>query len=387
MNKWQMAGFTLANICGLFICLLSIQFYADIVPLYSGHDSIIKPGQMVLNKKVSLVRAINGNASTFSDAELKDIASQPFVDSLACFGSADFPVMCTIGSPALGTQISSYMFFEAVPDSYLDADLSEWTYEVGDTHVPIILPKNYLNLYNFGFAKSQGLPNISESMIKQVLIQLHIGSGTNSMTANAHIVGFSQELNTILVPQSFLDYANNRFSTSSHMSPSRVIIRVNNPADTRIDRYLTEHNLEAESGNNGDAKISRMLSIALAMVLVVGIIICSLAFYLLLMSVFILLQKNMYKIQTLLYIGYAPHQIVQPFVMLAVATNVFSALAAVVLTAYARGFYMPEFDELAESYSISFMYPALFAAVILCIAMIILNIIAVRRHIIHAVKQ
>ncbi len=384
MSKWQMAGFTLANICGLFICLLSIQFYADIVPLYSGHDSIIKPGQMVLNKKVSLVKAMNGKAPTFSDAELEDIANQPFVDSLACFGSADFPVMCTMGSPALGTQISSYMFFEAVPDSYLDADLSEWTYEVGDTHVPIILPKNYLNLYNFGFAKSQGLPNISESMIKQVLIQLHMGSGANSMTAKAHIVGFSQELNTILVPQSFLDYANSRFSTSSRMSPSRVIIRVNNPADERIDRYLAEHNLEAESGNTNDAKISRMLSIALATVLVVGIIICTLSFYLLLMSIFILLQKNMYKIQTLLYIGYAPRQIAQPFVMLAVATNVLSALIAVGITAYARGFYLPEFDELTDSYSISSMHPAIIAAAILCLAMTVLNIIAVRRHISNA---
>lgn len=380
MNKWQMTGFVLANVCGLFICFVAVQFYSDIIPLYSGEDKIVRPDQIVVNKHVSLGKALNGNAPVFTERELTELRSQPFVDSVACFESAAFPVIATIGNPAMGMMYSTEMFLEAVPDGFIDVDLSDWKYEEGDKEVPIIIPKNYLNLYNFGFARSRGLPNITEGMIRQVGVALRLGDGA-MMRLSGHVVGFSRSINTVLVPQKFLRYANARLSSTAENAPSRVIIRVNNPADERIDRYLTDNNLETEGDGADVAKTARMLKLVLLAVLFVGVVICTLSFFILLTSIYLLLQRNRYKIDSLMMIGYAPGALARPFVLFALAVNVLSAAVALVLVTLSRGYYLEEFGQLAESYSVPSLYPSALAAVSLCLLMSILNTIAINRNI------
>ena len=38
----QLAGFFFANLLGMVIVLLSLQFYEDIVPAFTGEDSVMK---------------------------------------------------------------------------------------------------------------------------------------------------------------------------------------------------------------------------------------------------------------------------------------------------------------------------------------------------------
>lgn len=38
----QLAGFFFANLCGMVIVLLSVQFYKDILPVFTEGDSFIK---------------------------------------------------------------------------------------------------------------------------------------------------------------------------------------------------------------------------------------------------------------------------------------------------------------------------------------------------------
>lgn len=45
------------------------------------------------------------------------------------------------------------------------------------------------------------------------------------------IVGFSDRLNTILVPQQFMDWANQTFAPEKTVGFSRLIVEAGNPAD------------------------------------------------------------------------------------------------------------------------------------------------------------
>ena len=67
MNAGQLAGFVLANLCGMTIVLAAIQFATDIIPMFTGSDSFMKPGQMVMAKHVSTMRTLTGKAPTFSE--------------------------------------------------------------------------------------------------------------------------------------------------------------------------------------------------------------------------------------------------------------------------------------------------------------------------------
>lgn len=299
----------LANLCGMTIVLATVQFATDIIPMFTGSDSFMKPGQMVMAKHVSTVRTLTGKAPTFTQKEIADVRHQPFVSDVGTFTPSLFSVVATLGSQKLGVEFSTEMFFEAVPDAFMDVDISRWHWKEGDEEVPIVLPRNYLNLYNFGFASSQGLPALSESLVSMVKIRFILRGSAGRKELTGRVVAFSKKLNTILVPQAFMDEMNTTLSPERKPEPSRLIVTVSNPADERIAEYLSNHSYETEADDAEAARTAHLLRIIISIVLVVGLIISALAFYVLLLSIFLLLQKNTEKIDTLLLIGYSPQAV------------------------------------------------------------------------------
>ena len=57
----------------------------------------------------------------------------------------------------------------------------------------------------------------------------------------------SNRLNTILVPQAFMDWANQRFAPGKEARPSRLIVEVKNPADTAVSDYFQQQHYEPEA--------------------------------------------------------------------------------------------------------------------------------------------
>lgn len=56
--------------------------------------------------------------------------------------------------------------------------LDKWSFNPASDIVPIIIPRNYLNLYNFGFAQSRNLPQLSEGVMGMVNLDIRImGNG------------------------------------------------------------------------------------------------------------------------------------------------------------------------------------------------------------------
>lgn len=159
----------------------------------------------------------------------------------------------------------------------MDVDTSRWHWKEGDEEVPIVLPRNYLNLYNFGFASSQGLPALSESLVSMVKIRFILRGSTGRKDLTGRVVAFSKKLNTILVPQAFMDEMNTTLSPERKPEPSRLIVTVSNPADERIAEYLSNHSYETEADDAEAARTAHLLRIIISIVLVVGLIISALA--------------------------------------------------------------------------------------------------------------
>lgn len=64
-----------------------------------------------------------------------------------------------MGMENVGLHMSTAMFFESVPDEYVDVNLDKWEFDENERVVPIIIPRNYLNLYNFGLHKAGACRN------------------------------------------------------------------------------------------------------------------------------------------------------------------------------------------------------------------------------------
>lgn len=375
----QLAGFFIANLCGMVIVMLGIQFYNDVSPVFTQEDSFIKKDYIVVTKKVSTLGSIAGKSGTFSDYEVDDLKSQPFTVEAGAFQPSQFKVSAGISFG--GMDISTAMFLESVPDGFVDVKADAWRYTDGQGEIPIIIPRNYLNLYNFGFARSRNLPQLSEGMVGLVSLNLYIaGNGKRNMK-KGRIVGFSNRLNTILVPESFMNSANATYGGNKEWEPSRLIIEVDNPADERIARYFNDNGYETEDSKLDAGKMTWFLKVAVGVVMAVGLVISLLSFYILLLSIYLLLQKNTDKLENLILIGYSTSRVAMPYQILTVAINLMVLVLSVIIMVIVRGIYTDALsDIITGTDDVSITMSCVFG-VILFILVSVYNIIAIRRKI------
>ncbi|WP_106484941.1 hypothetical protein [Bacteroides sp. Marseille-P3684] len=370
----QLVGFFVANLLGMLIILFGLQFYADILPLFQGKDAFFKREFLIVSKPVSTLGSLLGGKGTFSAREIQGFRDQPFTRQVGTFTSSLYDVSASIGMLGTGMQVGTEMFFESVPDDYIDVNAQAWTYEEGSRTIPIILPRNYLNLYNFGFAQSRNLPKLSEGVLSMIRLEIRLSGGGHVEVYDGRIVGFSNRLNTILVPEAFMNWANHYYAPGKKAEPSRLIVEVNNPADEEIVKYIQARGYEVE-GNTLDAgKTVWFLQILVGIVLFIGIVITFLSFYILILSIFLLLQKNTKKMQTLLLIGYSPVQVALPYQVLAVGLNLGVTGIACVLLYGLRRMYLNNLQTLFPSLEGSSVQTVLAVAGFLFLFVSIINI-------------
>lgn len=381
ISPGQLSGFFLANLFGMTIVLLGIQFYRDVLPVFTQGDSFMKKDYLIATKKISTLGSFAGKSNTFSPEEIKELKEQPFTESIGAFTPSLFHVSAGVGMQEAGIRLSTDMFFESVPDEYVDVRLDKWHFDEDTDVIPIIIPRNYLNLYNFGFAQSRSLPKLSEGLMGLIQMDIRMRGNGHTEAYKGRIVGFSNRLNTILVPQSFMDWANRTFAPDKEAQPSRLIVEVKNPADTSIADYFQKHDYETE-GNNLDAgKTTYFLRLITGIVLAIGLFISILSFYILMLSIFLLLQKNSVKLENLLLIGFSPSKVALPYHLLTIGLNLLVLLLALLGVAWIRTAYMNILQTLFPQPETSSLLPCILAGTVLFLAVSLLNILVIRKKI------
>lgn len=382
----QLAGFFFANYLGMVIVLLGIQFYTDVKPIFGEGDSFLKKDYIIVSKKVSTLGSFVGKSRSFSQAETDDIKAQPFTKEVGSFTSSQFKVSAGIGMESVGLNMSTALFFESVPDAYVDVKLDKWKYTEGNSVIPIIIPRNYLNLYNFGFAQSRNLPQLSDNVMGLVSLDVRITGNGKSDRFEGRIVGFSNRLNTILVPEEFMEWANRTYAPQSDTKASRLIIEVDNPADDRIARYFREKGYETEDNKLDSGKTLWFLKVIVGIVLSVGLLISLLSFYILILSIFLLVQKNTAKFENLLLLGYSPMRVSFPYQALTLMLNAGVWVLSTALTLWIRSLYMEQIESLSPSAGGQSLWPTYIAGGCIFVLVSAFNVWMVRRKVTDILK-
>ena len=378
LSMAQLVGFSLAGLVGMTVVLGALQAYRDIRPIVDRPDSFLRGDYLVLSKRVNALNTLGLGSSDFTPGELDDLRAQPFVREVGALTPADYRITGSVGMG--GVNLSTYLFFESVPDRFLDVEAAEWNYEPGSRDIPIIIPRNYVNLYNYGFAPSQGLLQISEGIFRRVSLGIDIAGNGRSEQFRGRIVGLSNRLNTILVPDAFIRWSNERFGTrTGEKHPARVIVETDRPVDAAVSEYLARKGYEAEGDRRDDGKATRFLQLAASGVAGVGLAFSGMSFYILLLSIFLLLQKNSDKLENLLLLGYAPARVARPYRLLTFGLN-FGVLAAALLTVWLlRLAYLPSLTALQEGYQPAGMGVTLLCGTGLALLLSLLDGMAIRR--------
>lgn len=376
----QFVGYFFANMFGMLIVLLGIQFYYDIVPVFTAEDSFMKSDYLIVSKKIGAGNTLSGSNSSFTSAEIDDMRGQKFVRQAGVFTGNEFKVEAKMG---VGGQnvLNSEIFLESVPDSFVDTPLHNWQWNEGGAEVPIILPRTYINMYNFGYAQSHSLPKISDGLVGMIDFELFVHGGNKARSFKGKVIGFSNRLNTILVPQSFMQWANNTFAPGETSNPTRMIVQVGNPADQNITKFLDDKGYDVEDNQLDAEKTTYFLRLVITLVMIVGLVISILSFYILMLSIYLLVQKNSGKLENLLLIGYSPKLVARPYQILTILLSFAVLIIAWGILYFVRNYYMdilftlyPQMDEGSTT-------PAFIMGMAIFVVVSILNQFAIKKKI------
>lgn len=382
----QFVGFFFANLFGMFIVMLGYQFYRDVLPVFTSGDSFMRADYLIVSKRIGTTSTLSGRSNAFSSVERDDVGRQPFVKKIGAFKSTEYKVSATMGVG--GSQVlNSEIFFESVPDEFIDVPLAQWQWKPGDSELPIILPRTYINMYNFGYAQSHSLPKISDGLMGMIQLDIFIHGNGHQDNYKGRVVGFSTRLNTILVPQSFLEWSNNHYAPDANSDPTRLLVEVDNPTDERISKYFDNHGYEMETDKLDAEKTTYFLRMTASLVMVVGLVISLLSFYILMLSIYLLVEKNSTKLENLLLIGYSPRSVALPYQLLTVGLNLAVLLLSLLMLHFTRNYYMGVITTLFPQIDDGSMLPAVAVGLILFAIVTIVNQVAIRRKVMRIWKR
>ena len=355
--------------------LLACQIYSDIRPMLAKQTDVFKKHAVTMSKTVNILKSLNKEGIYFSDEEIHDIQSQPFVANVARFTSSTFHIMASI--EAGGIEMATELFFESLPSQYIDIDTKKWHWDTTARFIPIVIPEDYLNLYNFGFAESQSLPVLSQNTVGSISFDVTITGNGKRQVFKGRIAGFSGKINTILVPDEFLRWANEEYGANRNPRASRLLVEFSNASDKRIPAFIKDNGYDVKQGELESSKMMFFFRTATVFLLAIALIIIALSVAFLIISLNLIMYKNKTLFVNLHNIGYSPRQMALFYRLVVTLITAGDMVAATVMALLIRRVYVAMLSTVFEIRGET--WPVVIAAAAVTAGLVVFyNIIVVR---------
>ncbi len=292
----------------LILSAVQIQIdYDDLLYSKTNQDSIAN--FLVVNK---ILNNKTYGTATFKEEDLNKLKQQNFIEDVGILTPSRFKA--SIQSYSDRFPFYTDISFESVPAAFIDVNSKDWKWKEGDSFIPMIAPNMFLDIYNFQFSLSQNLPQLTQDIVKMIVFKVNINTDKGPVSFNGKIVGFSDRISSLLVPQEFNDWANQHFSNTQNAKPSRVVIRTKDPGNPALVKYLKNNGLTTDADKTRFSKYRQIVNAIVNVSWITGAVM--LLFALLVFTLFIQLTIASCKeeIQLLITLGASPKQL-QKFLM------------------------------------------------------------------------
>jgi hypothetical protein len=163
-----------------------------------------------------------------------------------------------------------------------------------------------------------------------------------------------------------------------------LILEVKNPSDPSLIAFLDENNYVSEGEPSESGKAMVILQRSVAVVVAIGILFCLLSIIILTLSIYLLLQKNIDKLENLVLIGHTPMMVSMPYIIMTLVLNISIMVVSFVIIALGRvHFLIPVFEDFLGTGVTTSMAPTYITGVILTVAIVAFNIFIIY----HKVNQ
>ncbi len=343
----QLIAGVFGSFVGIFIVGLAVQLYSEYTHLISNQGNVTGYQFIIINKKVSALNTFKKGVSQFTTEELDRIRELGVVEDIGVFKSNQFSVEGILQIPGQNGGFGSEMFFESVEDQFIDQTPEDWNWKAGDETVPLILPTDFLNLYNFNFAPSRGLPVLSQKTTKLARFSISISGEKGQETFVGRIAGYSSRINSILVPLSFMEFANEKFTANTPQKSGKIIVSIKDDKIATLYKLIKELDWETNEDKLRSGKFAAILELLISLMVFVGLVIVGVSFSATILYVILAINKSRYEIDTLMLIGVPRNFIVRWYMFNLGGINVLIGLSTWVSLSYLKSL----MNEFAAGYS------------------------------------
>ena len=309
-NKKQLTLALVGTFLGLFFLFTSLHFLHKIYS-YGENSEMLSKNTIVIQKKVTSGPLLGLNNPEFSDEQIDEVRSMEFVESCDPIRSNTFDVVLSIDDPLIPA-FNSNIYVQSVHEDYLDVKTDHWDWDEGSKTLPIIMPRDFLMMMN-NFLSASNIPQLSDDLVLDLKIDLNIGPRNYRETIHARIVGFTNELSSILVPEYFLNWANQKYGEKEKEVISQLVVKSKDGQFGLLENYLEENEFESKKSQLLIAKLKSTLGVLLTIISAISLLAVFLSMLVLIQYLQLIMTKNDYEIRTLLRLGHSPNQLIKVF--------------------------------------------------------------------------
>jgi len=203
------------------------------------------------------------------------------------------------------------MYLEAVDNTAIDIQNLD-DFHVKDNTIPIIISREYLNLYNYGFALNQGLPQITEEFAKKIEVNINLTLKEKNLKFRGKLMGLSDRIHSVLVPKEFLDSINATQATPETKKDvyTRVLVKVNDANDQDLITKMNKKGYESNQESLRSAKIKGKLFLVLRTIAFIGLFIFLLCIFMIINSIKMQFLEQQEEVSIKYLLGYSPKKMV-----------------------------------------------------------------------------
>ena len=309
-DKKQLVIAIIGAFMGITFLITSIHYLIKVNDFGKGSD-ILGPNTIIVQKKVTNSSSLNMTKTDFSENEIKKITAEPFIQDVQPVISNNFDVSFETADPMV-PRFRSDVFIQTVDQKFLDVKSTKWHWKEGDKFVPIIMPRDFLVMLNT-FMSSSGIPQISDDLAMDIKFKFTLKGETDKEWVDARIIGFTNEVSSILVPESFMEYGNAKYTSGKEKKITQIMISGKESEFGLVEDLLKKRGLESKNAQMVVGRLKSVVGTLFLVVLGISIIAVFVSGLVLIQYMQLLMSRNAYEVRTLLRIGFFPQVVIKSF--------------------------------------------------------------------------
>jgi hypothetical protein len=239
----------------------------------------------------------------FTQQEMEEMKAQPFIDGVGPVIANQFRVQLSAGRVL---PLETEFFLETLENDFLDTIPPAFSWQEGQNELPIIFSSDFFELYNVVFAPGQDLPQFSKKSAANIAFLITCYGNGREQAFIGRIVAFSDRVNSILVPKTFLDWANKTFGPSKSIEASRVFIKTKDANNPDLLRFLDKKGYAVNKDKTILGRNKMILQSIFSGLGVFGLMVVILALMLFSFYLQLVIARSKDNLQLLLILGYSP---------------------------------------------------------------------------------